>query len=299
MNRRHLLNSTLAALALYQSGLVKAGSPDVASAKSGRLKQSVARWCFADIGIEDLCKAMQAMGITGMDLAAPADWATCRKYGITPAIILGGGGGFQPVPAGSKRRYGKALGWNKTENHTKLIADLTTNIDVAASNKIPNIIGLFGDRDGMSDEVGIKNCVAGLKQVAARLEQKNITLAIEVLNSKVDHPDYMGDNTRFGVEVCKQVGSERIKLVYDAYHMQIMEGNLISTLRDNIDYIAHIHIAGVPGRNEIDERQEVNWRAVAKAIADLNFQGYVAHEWVPTGKEPLAELRKAVGILTV
>jgi len=242
---------------------------------------------------------MQTMGITGMDLVPQEEWATCRKYGITPCMILGGGGGFQPVEPGSKRRYGKAFGWDKTENHKQLIDELTRNADVAAANNIPNIIGLFGDREGMSDEQGIRNCVTGLKQVAGMLEKKKVTLAVEVLNTLVDHPDYIGNHTAFGVEVCKQVGSERIKLVYDAYHMQIMEGNLIETIRANLAYIAHIHIAGVPGRNEIDQRQEVNWHAVAKALADLNFQGYVAHEWVPTGKDPLAELRKAVEILTV
>lgn len=309
MQRRQLLKGTAAALALLQAGLpdvalAQSGQADsaVASAKAngkGRLKQSVARWCFADIAIEDLCKAMQQMGVTGMDLVAQEDWATCRKYGITPCMILGGGGGFQPVAAGSTRKYGKAFGWDKVENHKQLISELTKNAAVAATNNIPNIIGLFGDRDGMSDEQGIRNCVAGLKQVAGMLEKNKVTLAIEVLNSLVDHPDYIANNTRFGVEVCRQVGSERVKLVYDAYHMQIMEGNLISTIRQHIDYIAHFHVAGVPGRNEIDERQEVNWKAVAKAIADLNFQGYIAHEWVPTGKDPLGELRKAVQILTV
>lgn len=151
----------------------------------------------------------------------------------------------------------------------------------------------------MSDEQGIENCVTGLSQVLPILEKNQITLSIELLNSLVDHPDYQGDNTAFGVEVCRRMDSEYIKLVYDIYHMQIMEGNLISTIRENIGWISHFHVAGVPGRNEIDESQEVNWQAVAKAIADLGFQGFIAHEWIPTGADPLAELGKAVKILTV
>jgi len=180
-----------------------------------------------------------------------------------------------------------------------MIKDLTSNVGYAAKAGLPNLIGLFGDRGGMSDEEGIENCVTGLKQVVALLEDNNVTLGIELLNSKVDHPDYQGDNTRFGVEVCKRVGSERVKLVYDIYHMQIMEGNLIATIREHINWISHFHVAGVPGRNEIDEAQEVNWKAVATAIADLGFDGYVAHEWLPSKGDPLTELRKAVQILTV
>ncbi len=296
MKRREFLAGTATTLALLQSGLW----PSLGQAASkGRLKQSVARWCFDSIPIEPLCAALLEMGVTGMDLVGPADWPVCRKYGITPAIILGGGGRFLPTEAGSTRRYGKAFGWNKVEHHEQLLETLATVVPGASKAGVPNIIGLFGDREGMSDDEGIRNCVAGLKKAVPILEKYKITMAIEVLNSIVDHIDYQGNHTRFGVEVCKQVGSEYVKLVYDAYHMQIMEGNLISTIRDNIDYIAHIHIAGVPGRNEIDGRQEVNWNAVAKAIADLNFKGYVAHEWVPTGSDALAELRKAVDIITV
>ena len=294
MKRRQFLAGTAATVALLQAGF---GSTPALAA--GRLKQSVARWCFDMIPIEPLCAAMEEMGITGMDLVASADWPVCQRYGITPAVILGGGGRFLPVDEGSKRKYGKAFGWNKMANHAQLVDTIGAVAPGASKIGVPNIIGLFGDRDGMSDDEGIHNCVVGLKQALPLLEKYNMVMALEVLNSIVDHPDYMGNSTRFGVEVCKQVGSEHVKLVYDAYHMQIMEGNLISTLRDNINYIAHIHIAGVPGRNEIDERQEVNWHAVAKAIADLNFKGYVAHEWVPTGKDPLAELRKAVNIITV
>lgn len=290
MNRRQLLAGSAAGLALAHAPFT--------FGQAGRLRQSVARWCFADIPIEEFCAALQAMGVTGMDLAGIENWDTCRRYGILPCMVAGAGN-FMPPPEGSGRRYGPAFGWNKVENHARLIATLTSNVELAAKAGLPNLIGLFGDRAGMSDEQGIENCVTGLKQVVTLLEDNNMTLGIELLNSKVDHPDYQGDNTAFGVEVCRRVGSERIKLVYDVYHMQIMEGNLIATIRENIRYISHFHVAGVPGRNEIGEQQEVNWRAVATAIADLGFDGYVAHEWLPSTGDPLGELRKAVAILTV
>lgn len=298
MKRRDFLAGSAGALALLQAGTWP-GLAQAAPAKAGRLKQSVARWCFDSIPMELFCQALQEMGITGMDLVAPADWDMCKRYGITPCMVLGGGGRFEPVPAGSKRRYGPAFGWDKLEHHATLLKNLELVAGVTGKAKLPNIIGLFGDREGLSDDEGIHNCVVGLKQAVPILEKNNVRMCIEVLNSLVDHPDYIGNHTLFGVEVCKQVGSEQVKLVYDAYHMQIMEGNLISTIRDNIDYIAHIHLAGVPGRHEIDDSQEVNWHAVAKAIADLYFKGYVAHEWIPTGKDPLVALRKAVKILTV
>jgi hydroxypyruvate isomerase len=296
MNRRQLLAGSAAGLALSQTPFTFAQSARLE--KPGRLKQSVARWCFADIPIEEFCIALQDMGITGMDLAGIENWDLCKRYGILPCMVAGAGN-FTPPPEGSGRRYGPSIGWNKIENHARMIANLTSNVGLAAKAGLPNVIGLFGDREGMSDEEGIENCVTGLKQVVQLLEDNNVTLGIELLNSKVDHPDYQGDNTPYGVEVCRRVGSERVKLVYDIYHMQIMEGNLIATIRENIQWISHFHVAGVPGRNEIDEGQEVNWKAVAMAIADLGFEGYVAHEWIPSTGDPIGELRKAVQIITV
>ena len=239
--------------------------------KTGRLKQSVARWCFGAIPIESFCRQLRDMGVTGMDLASPDEWGVCKRYGITPTMAFGGGS-FLQAEEGSGRQFGRAFGWNKPENHAELIRSVRESIELAGKSGVGAIIGLFGDSEGMSVEEGIDNCVTGLRQIVPELEKNNITLAIELLNSLVDHPDYQGDNTAFGVEVCRRVGSEMIRLVYDAYHMQIMEGNLINTIRENINYIFHIQIAGVPGRNEIDETQEVNWRAVATAIAEINFQ---------------------------
>lgn len=296
MKRRELLSAVAAgaAAAMLPEGQLAAQNKP----RAGRLRQSVARWCFASIPIEQLCQEAVKLGIVGMDLVDPADWPICKKHGLIPSIVHGGGN-FRPAPAGSSRAFGPSFGWNDPANHEELLRSMRDSIKSASAAGLPNIIGLFGDRAGRSDAEGIGNCVQGLRRIVPELERAGITLAIELLNSKVDHPDYQGDNTAFGVAVCKAVGSERVKLVYDAYHMQIMEGNLISTIRENIQYFSHIHVAGVPGRHEIDETQEVNWRAVATAIADLNYTGFVAHEWTPTAKDPLAALRRAVELLTV
>jgi hydroxypyruvate isomerase len=261
-----------------------------ATPSAGRLKQSLARWCYAKIPIDDLCRAAADLGITGMDLVAPEDWPVCRKYGITPAMVQGA------VIAGPGPVFDR--GWNNKANHDKLEEAARSSILRAADAKVPNVITLFGARRGMSDAEGIDNCITGLNRVKKFAEDHGVTLCIELLNSKVDHKDYQGDRTSYGVAVVKAVDSPRVKLLYDAYHMQIMEGDLIRTIRDNIQYIAHFHCAGVPGRHEIDDTQEVNWHAVAKAIADLNFQGYIAQEFTPA-RDPLTSLKQAVQILTV
>jgi hydroxypyruvate isomerase len=283
MTRRDALKAGAAA------ALVPTGG-HAATASAGRLKQSLARWCYAKIPIDDLCHAAADMGITGMDLVAPNDWPVCRKYGITPCMVQGA------VMNGPGPVFD--YGWNNKANHEKLEEAARTSIIRAADAKVPNVITLFGARRGMSDQEGIDNCITGLNRVKKFAEDHGVTLCIELLNSKVDHKDYQGDHTAFGVAVVKAVDSPRVKLLYDAYHMQIMEGDLIRTIRDNMQYIAHFHVAGVPGRHEIDDTQEVNWRAVAKAIADLNYQGYIAHEFVPT-RDPLTSLKQAVEILTV
>lgn len=278
MTRRDALKASAAA------ALVIPVQSRAAATSAGRLKQSLARWCYAKIPIDDLCRAAADLGITGMDLVAPDDWPVLRKYGITPCMVQGAGT-FND-------------GWNNKANHEKLEEQARTSIVRAADAKVPNVITLFGARRGMSDQEGIDNCITGLNRVKKFAEDHGVTLCIELLNSKVDHKDYQGDHTSFGVAVVKAVDSPRVKLLYDAYHMQIMEGDLIRTIRDNIQYIAHFHVAGVPGRHEIDDTQEVEWHAVAKAIADLNFQGYIAQEFTPT-RDPLTSLKQAVEVLTV
>jgi hydroxypyruvate isomerase len=275
---------------------IKAGAaatvlPQIHGATSaGRLKQSVARWCYGKIPMEDLCRAAAGMGITGMDLVAPEDWPVCRKYGLTPAMFQGA---VMSAP-GPVFDYG----WNNRANHDQLEEAAKTSIVRAADAKVPNVITFFGARRALSEQEGIDNCVTGLNRVKKFAEDHGVTLCVELLNSKVNHKDYQGDHTAYGVAVIKAVDSPRVKLLYDAYHMQIMEGDLIRTIRENIQYIAHFHCAGVPGRHEIDDTQEVNWHTVAKAIADLNFQGYIAQEFTPT-REPIASMKQAAEILTV
>jgi hydroxypyruvate isomerase len=263
--------------------LAQAAQPQK-SASAGRLKQSLARWCYAKIPIDDLCQAAAGMGISGMDLVGPAEWPTLKKYGITSCMVQGAGNFTD--------------GWNRKENHEKLEKQMRESITRAAENGLPNVITLAGTRRGMSDDEGRDNCIVGLSRVKGFAEEKGVTICMELLNSKVDHKDTMCDHTAWGVSVVKGVDSPRFKLLYDIYHAQIMEGDLIRTIRENIQYIGHFHAAGVPGRHELDDTQEVQWRTVAKAIADLNFQGYIAHEFVPT-RDPLTSLRQAVETCTV
>jgi hydroxypyruvate isomerase len=276
MTRRDALR-TGAAAALVSPGVR-------ATTSAGRLKQSLARWCYRQIPIDDLCRAAADCGMSGIDLVEPKDWPVLRKYGLTPAMVSG---------AGTIND-----GWNNKENHAKLEEEARTNIVRAAEANVPNVITFFGARRQLSEQEGIDHCISGLNRVKKFAEEHGITVCVELLNSKVDHKDYQGDHTSYGVAVIKGVDSPRVKLLYDAYHMQIMEGDLIRTIRDNIQHIAHFHYAGVPGRHEVDQTQEVNWNAVAKAIADLNFAGYIAQEFVPT-RDPLASMKQAVELLTV
>ncbi len=254
---------------------------------AGRLKQSVSRWPYRAIPFPDFCRAAAGMGLAAIDLLNADQWEPVREYGLVCSM------GY---PA--DRRDFIGTGFNDRANHAMLLRELETSIPVAARHGVPNVIAMFGNRRGRSDAEAIDNCVAGLNQIKALAEQHGVTICIELLNSKVDHADYQGDHTAFGVAVVKAVGSPRVKLLYDIYHMQIMEGDIIRTIRDNRDSIAHFHTGGVPGRHELDATQELNWHAVAAAIADTGFQGYVAHEFVPT-RDPLRSLQEAFDTCTV
>jgi hydroxypyruvate isomerase len=253
-------------------------------APAGRLKQSAARWCYSKIAMDDLCRQAAELGLSGLDLVDEKDWPTCAKYGLVPAIVSGAG----TIP----------VAWNRKENHEKLEQDMRNNIAKAVAAKAPNVITFSGNRRGLADDEGRDNCILGLKRVAKMGEDAGITICLELLNSKVDHKDYQCDHTKWGVEVVKAVASPRVKLLYDIYHMQIMEGDVIRTIRDNIQYIGHFHTGGVPGRHELDDTQELNWRTVAQAIADLKYEGYFAHEFVPL-KDPMTSLKQAITLCTV
>jgi hydroxypyruvate isomerase len=254
------------------------------AASAGRLKQSVARWCFAKTPLEDLCRQAAEMGIVGIDLVDPPEWPAVQKYGLTPAMTTGAG----TIPSG----------WNRKENHDRLEKQMQATIAAAAQAKLPNVITFSGNRAGLSDQEGKENCIAGLRRVKKIAEDQGVTVCMELLNSKIDHKDYQCDHTSWGVDVIKGVDSPRVKLLYDIYHMQIMEGDIIRTIRQNIQYIGHFHTGGVPGRHELDETQELQWRSIAKAIADLNFQGFVGHEFLPA-RDPMTSLRQAVELCTV
>jgi hydroxypyruvate isomerase len=254
----------------------------------GRLKQSVTQGVFkgSNMSLEDMCRQSAELGIYGFDLIGPKDWPTLKKYGLVPTMI--------PNPWGGTI----ADGLNRKENHDRIRSSITEAIDLAAANGAPNVITFSGNRRGMSDEEGADNCVLFLNSMKAHAEDKGVTVCMELLNSKVNHPDYMCDHTAWGVGVMKRVNSPRVKLLYDIYHMQIMEGDIVRTIRNNIQYLAHFHTGGNPGRHEIDGTQELNYHFVAQAIADLGYNGVVAHEYTPL-RDPVQSLKQAIEIFTV
>jgi hydroxypyruvate isomerase len=278
MTRRSLLSSAATIAAATQIPM------SAAPGTAGRVKQSVARWCYSKISLDDLCKNGARMGLSGIDLVNHDEWPTVQKYGLVPAMTPGAG----TIPDA----------WNRVENHDRLVEEMRANIERAAAAKVPNVITFSGNRRGMPDDQAKDNVTAGLNRVKKMAEESNVMICLELLNSKVDHKDYQCDHTAWGVDVMKRVDSPKVKLLYDIYHMQIMEGDIIRTIRDNIQYIAHFHTGGVPGRHELDDTQELQWRTVTKAIADLNFQGYMAHEFVPT-RDPMTSLGEAVKLCTV
>jgi hydroxypyruvate isomerase len=256
-----------------------------APALKGRINHSVCRWCYGRIPLEELCKAAKAMGIKSVELLGPKEWPVVKQFGLTCAMASVPGAG---IPKG----------FNRLEHHDKLVKIYEEIIPLAAQAGLTNVICFSGNREGLDDEQGAKNCAVGLKRIMKLAEQHKVNVVMELLNSKKDHKDYQCDRTHWGVEVCKMVGSERCKLLYDIYHMQIMEGDLIDTITKNIQYIAHFHTGGVPGRNEIDETQEINYKAVMRAIAGTGYSGFVGQEFIPK-RDPLTSLRQAIEICDV
>src|SRR5258706_5073966 len=284
MRRRELLPALAAAPFAAQLAV---GQPKVS--RKGTLKPVGSGGVFGgNMPFEDRCRDAARLGCVGFDLIGSKDWPTLKKYGLIPTMYPPGPGGTIP----------DAL--NRKENHERLEKSLHAAIDEAAANGVPNIITFSGNRRGMPDAEGADNCVAFLNKVKAHAEEKGINICMELLNSKVDHKDYMCDHTTWGADVCKRVNSRRGKLLYDIYHLQIMEGDICRTIKDNIQWIGHFHTGGNPGRHEIDDTQELNYRFVAKTIADLGFTGYVAHEYRPAqGPDALQSLNKAMEIFDV
>jgi hydroxypyruvate isomerase len=259
---------------------------EAAVERKGRVNHSVCRWCYNNISLDDLCKASKEIGIQSVELQGPDEWPTLQKYGLTCAMANGAGMGIE-------------RGFNRIEHHERLIRDYERVIPLVAKAGLKNLICFSGNRAGLDDEQGIKNCAEGLKKLMPTAEKHNVVIVMELLNSKVNHKDYQCDKTPWGVELCKAVGSDHFKLLYDIYHMQIMEGDVIATIRKYHPYIAHYHTGGVPGRAEIDETQELNYPAIIKAIVDTGYKGFVAQEFIPKRPNPLASLRQGVDICDV
>src|SRR6476660_4474424 len=277
MRRRDFLPALAAPLALAQT-------PDPVNRK-GQFKQGVTRGVFGrGMSLEDSCREAAKLGIVGYDLAGPADWPTLKKYGLTPTMYPPGPGGTIP----------EAL--NRKENHEKLEPLMHAAIDEAKANAVPNIITFSGNRKGMADAEGADNCVLWLNKVKAHAEEKNITICMEYLNSKVNHKDYMFDHFAWGVDVMKRVNSPRVKMLYDIYHAQIMDGDIVRNIRDGLQWIGHFHTGGNPGRHDINEGQELNDRFIAQSIVDRGFTGFLSHEYSPNaGEDAIGVLEKAIG----
>jgi hydroxypyruvate isomerase len=252
----------------------------------GNVNHSVCRWCYNDIEFEDLCKAAVEIGLKSIELAGPEEWPVLSKYGLYCAMPWGAGMGIEK-------------GWNNPALHDELVKSYAEVIPKVAAAGLKQIICFSGNRNGLDDITGIKNCALGLKRIMPVAEQYGVIMCMELLNSKVDHEDYQADHTAWGAALCEEVGSEYLKLLYDIYHMQIMEGDVIATIKKYHPFISHYHTGGVPGRNEIDESQELYYPAIVKAILDTGYKGYIGQEFIPKNPDKLGSLKQGVEICDV
>jgi len=251
----------------------------------GNIHHSVSQWCYSDIPLEEFAKACKTMGLESIELLGEKDWAVVKNAGLKCAV-------------GYATDWGIPKGFNRIENHEKLLADYETMIPKAAAAGVPNLICFSGNREGLNDNEGMLNCAKGLRKLMPTAEKYGVTIIMELLNS-YGHKDYQCDKTSWGSALCEMVGSERFKLLYDIYHMQIMEGNIIDTMTKYSHYIGHVHTGGVPGRNELDDTQELNYPAIMKALFKTGYKGFVGQEFVPTQKDKLDSLRKCILICDV
>ena len=287
INRRVLIKQLAA-------GSIAVGSLDLLSlpvsrSKSNQLNKmnhSVCRWTYNFLSLDDLCKTVKEIGFSAIDLVGPKDWPVLKKHGVFSSMCNGA-------------EISLTEGWNNSTYHPTLIKKYLEHIDLVASAGYKNLICFSGNRRGMDDETGLKNAAEGLKQIMSAAEKKGVIIQMELLNSRVDHKDYMCDHSAWGVELCKRVGSGNFKLLYDIYHMQIDEGDVIRTIQNNHQYFGHYHTGGVPGRHEIDETQELYYPAIVTAIKNTGFTGYLAQEFIPAKEDKIASLKKAVSICDV
>ena len=265
-------------------------APAAPAKLKGRINHSACRWCYGKVALDDLCKAGKEMGMVAIDLLNPNEFETVKKYGLVCSMV------FNPVIDGLGG-IGKA--WNRVEHHDKLVQAYEQRIKETADAGYERLICFSGNRAGLDDQKGLENCATGLKRIMALAEERKVTICMELLNSKRSHKDYQCDHTAWGVELVKRISSERFKLLYDIFHMQIMDGDVCDTIKENHQYFDHYHTGGVPGRAEIDETQELNYPRIMKAILDTGFKGYVAQEFVPKRADALASLRQGVQICDV
>lgn len=278
--------ATGALSSLSLTARIEAAEMALSSNLKGKVNHSVCRWCYSDIQLEDLCKAAKNIGLQSIELVGPEEWPVLKKYGLTAALPWGAGKGITE-------------GFNNLALHDELVASYEDMIPKVANAGYKQIICFSGNRNGLADEKGIENCAIGLKRLMPIAEKHKVTMVMELLNSKVDHHDYQCDHTPWGVALCDKVGSENFKLLYDIYHMQIMEGDVIATINKYHQYISHYHTGGVPGRHEIDDTQELHYPAIMKAILDTGFKGFVAQEFIPKRPDKIASLKQGVEICDV
>ncbi len=269
-------------------GLAMSESSDTMNLK-GNINHSVCRWTYSHLSLENLCKAVQKIGFKAIDLIGPKEWSILKSFGIDSSMCNGA-------------EISLEKGWNDKSYHDTLVKNYSEHIELVAAAGYKNLICFSGNRNGMDDTTGLKNCAAGLKRIMKIAEKKGVVIQMELFNSKINHKDYMADKSQWGVDLCKEIGSANFKLLYDIYHMQINEGDVIRTISNQHEYFGHYHTAGVPGRHEIDETQELYYPAIMQAIVKTGYKGYVAQEFVPTGKNDLDKmqaLKKAVKICDV
>lgn len=297
MKRRNFIRQSATASLLLSTGLSACSKTSSSSTElsseiqesqtlKGNIKHAVARWCYSAFSLEELLPQLKSMGIHAIDLIGEKEWPILKKHGVHCSMCNGA-------------EINLVDGWNEVNNHETLVANYSRLIPLVAEAGYTNLICFSGNRRALTDEEGMTNCVVGLKKILPLAEKHGVIIHMELFNSRVDHPDYMCDNSAWGIALCKKLGSENFKLLYDIYHMQINEGDIIRSIQDNHEYFGHYHTAGVPGRNEIDDSQELNYPAIMKAIVKTGFAGYVAQEFIPTQEDQLASLRAAVKICDV
>ncbi len=289
MNRRQMITRVagVAAGAAVGAPFSKAfaGNPGENINLKGNIRHSVSQWCYSNIPLNEFAIACKNMGIESIELLHEKDWAAVKELGLKCAV-------------GYATDWGIPKGFNRISNHEKLVSDFSEMIPKAAAAGVPNLICFSGNREGQEDSEGLVNCAKGLRQLMPLAEKHGVTILMELLNS-YGHADYQCDKSAWGAALCEMVGSERFKLLFDIYHMQIMEGNIIENIRDRHQYIGHYHTGGVPGRHELDETQELYYPAIMKAIVETGYKGFVGQEFVPTGNDKLASLKKCILICDV